>query len=378
MHGNRLIRVLHILASLQKGGVETWLLNVLQHIDRERFEFTFGLTTENEGAYGPLARELGARFTACPIRKPGFSKEFRQLLRQERFDIVHSHIYLASGLVLRVAKNANVPVRIAHGHTTSDGHEFSIQRWLYRKLMRGLIDRYATLGLGGSIAIMPGLFGKNWEKKDNREVLYYGINLDVFDREFNREHIRKQFSIPVNARVVGHVGGFRPAKNHTFLLEVAKQVFKMTDDVYFVLRGEGSLKNYIEEKIHKLGIGSRIIMSAPVDSIADLMVGGMDMFILPSIWEGLPLVLMEAQAAGLQILASEAVTREISVVDGAVRFEPLEAGAEKWAHAILELLDKERLNQKESLAKVKSSPFSINNSTNALAKIYSVSLQGSI
>ena len=372
------IRVLHVLASLQRGGVETWLLNVLRHIDRERFEFTFGLTTENEGAYGPLARELGARFTACPIRKPGFSKEFRQLLRQESFDIIHSHIHLASGLVLRVAKNANVPVRIAHGHTTSDGHEFGIRRWLYRKLMRWHIDRYATLGLGGSRTIMPALFGKNWERKDNRKLLYCGINLDVFDREFNREQIRKQFSIPVNATVIGHIGSFSPAKNHTFLVEVAKQVFKMTDDVYFVLRGDGSLKSGIEEKIQKSGIGSRIIMSPPVDSVADLMVGGMDAFILPSMWEGLPLVLMEAQAAGLRILTSEAVTREISVVDGAVRFEPLEAGAEKWAHAILELLDKEPLNQKESLAKVKSSPFSINNSTNALAKIYSASLQRSI
>jgi glycosyltransferase involved in cell wall biosynthesis len=369
------IRVLHILASLERGGVETWLLNVLRHIDRQRFEFTFGLTTENEGAYGPLARQLGAGFTHCPLKRPGFSKNFGQLLQQERFDIVHSHIYLASGLVLKAAKIANVPVRIAHGHTTYDGHQPNIQRWLYRKLMRRYIDKFATLGLGGSKAIMPGLFGKNWEKKNNRKVLYYGTDLDAFDRELNRDQIRKKFSIPLNARVVGHIGGFRPPKNHTFLIEVAEQVFKMTDDVYFVLRGDGSLKSSIEEKIRKLGIGSRIIMAPPVEAIADLMVGAMDVFILPSTREGLPLVLIEAQAAGLRILASKAITPEISILDNAVRFEPLEAGPEKWANAILELLDKEPLNRKDCLEKVKSSPFSIDNSSDALMKIYSASLQ---
>lgn len=362
------LRILHILSSLNRGGVETWFVNLLRNMDREKFEITC-LITGAKGVYAQDLCNLGIEIIECPLVK-GFSKRFMGILRNNKYDIVHSHLFLFSAYLLYLAKRAGVPGRISHGHTTSDGKKLTLLRFCYHKLMQFLLSRYAILGLGGSRAIMAGLYGKKWEKKNNRKVLYYGIDLEPFDKEYNRAKIRKKNLIPVNAKVVGHVGRFCPPKNHRFLVDVANQVIKRSGDVYFVLCGNGPLKTNIEEKIRSLRIESKVILFSQVDNIAELMIGGMDAFILPSTREGLPLVTLEAQAAGLRMLVSEAVTQEVAIVDKAVEFESLNAGAEKWAQRILELLDKKPLNQKDSLAKVRSSAFSIDNCVKILSEIY--------
>ena len=156
------IRVLHALGSMNPGGVENWLLQVLRHIDRRRFEFGFCTFGPEPGLLAPEAEGFGGKILRCPrdTNLWTFPRRFRRILRVGRYDIVHSHVTLFSGAILRWANAEGVPVRIAHSHTSNDDRPASHIRRYYQKLMKRWIDRYATHGLAASRPSAAQLFGE--------------------------------------------------------------------------------------------------------------------------------------------------------------------------------------------------------------------------
>ena len=367
------VRVLHIIGAMDYGGIETWLMHVLRHINRTKFQFDFCYTKPEPGAYALEIEALGGRMVACLLKKSNplsFARRFRSVLREGRYDVVHSHVHHFSGFVVRLAHQEQVPVRIAHCHNTSDGKGSGPSRILYHALMKHWIRKYATHGLAASQDAARALFGPNWQSDPRFRVLHCGIDLEPFRQEVSREPVRQELGIPLDAPVVGHVGRFVPQKNHTFLLEIAAEVVKLRTEVRFLLVGDGPLRPQIQAMARDLGIEKNVIFTGARPDVPRLMLGAMDLFVFPSLWEGLGIVLVEAQAAGLRCVCSDAVPPEAAVVPDVVRYVRLSAGAGEWAAFVLRTLEYGRLREAGALELIAKGDFNVQKSCQDLIGLY--------
>jgi len=368
-----MIKVLQFVGCMDYGGVETWLMHVWRHIDRTKFQFDFCYTKPQPGAYAPQIEALGGRMVACRLnqRNPfGFARRFRALLRAGQYSVVHSHVHHFSGFVIRLAHRAGVPMRIAHSHSTSDGKGCGPSRILYRALMKHWIRKYATHGLAASEAAAETLFGTAWRSDARFRIMHCGIDLGPLRQEVSREEVRRELGIPLDARVVGHVGSFRPPKNHAFLLEIAAEVVKLRAEVRFLLLGDGPLRPQMEAMARDLGIEKNVIFAGARSDVPRLMLGAMDLFVFPSLWEGLGIVLVEAQAAGLRCVCSDAVPPEAAVVPDVVRYVRLSAGAGEWAAVVLRTLEYGRLREAGALEVIAKGDFNVQKSCQDLIGLY--------
>ena len=329
------MRILHVLGGLNRGGAETWLVQTLRHIDRSRFQFDFLVHTERPCSYDDDVRSLGARIMPCPAPSDPirYGRNFLRILWENGpYDCVHSHVHRFSGYVLTLARLAGVPVRIAHSHLADEGAD---GRKLYRLVMASLLRVGATAGLAVSEKAATSLFGVDWSEDPRWQICHLGIELERFSAPVDSCKTRAQLGIPERAIVVGHVGRFFPQKNHTFLLDIAAQVCARNPDVIFLLVGDGPLRIDIEAKAESLGIARHIKFVGVRDDIMQLMTGVMDIFVLPSLYEGFPLVLLEAQAAGLLCFVADTVSEETVISPRLVKRLPLTDSASLWAAALL-------------------------------------------
>ncbi|MEC4812916.1 MAG: glycosyltransferase family 1 protein [Scytonema sp. PMC 1069.18] len=370
------LRILHVVGGMNRGGIETWLMHILRHIDRNRFQMDFLTHTTEVCAYDEEILSLGSQIIPClkPSQPWLYALNFQRILREYGpYDIVHSHVHHYSGYVLRLAEQEGVPVRIAHSHLDSSALEVNRgrHRHLYLALMKSCIARYATIGLGCSQVANADLFGANWKSDPRWQLLYYGINLTPFQEPTDALKVRSEFNLPVDAFVIGHVGRFDTQKNHLFLLKIFAEVARLAPQTYLLLVGEGILQPNIKQQALEMGIADRVIFASSRPDVPRLMQGAMDIFLFPSLCEGLPLVLLEAQAAGLVCLISDIITPEVEVVKPLVKRLSLLQPVSDWAGDILALQDGiPRNNQIDVLRLVEASPFNIEVSLKQLQKLY--------
>lgn len=370
------LRILHVLAGLNRGGVETWLMHVLRNIDRDRYQMDF--LVHRSGSYDETARSLGARLIpgADPYQPCQFLTRFSDVLRREgTYDVVHSHISFYSGLVMAAAAGASVRVRIAHGHTAVRGETrlTQLRRAPYEASMRAAIRKWATHGIGASNQAAAYLFGPRWEADPRVQLIYCGIGITSFAAIANQPKrvAKAALGIPSERVVLGHVGRFVPLKNHQFLVEVAAELLRRGVDVHLLLVGTGPALPTVQAQVRALGLMERCVFAGGHDNVAPFY-RAMDLFMFPSIFEGLPLVTIEAQAAALPMLVSPAVPQEVSVIPGLMRQLPLEAGVAVWVEQAEWLLTSRVPcpTPQEALAVVAASQFGIESSINTLTQIY--------
>ncbi len=371
----RPVQILHVVGGMNRGGIETWLMHVLRHIDRDRFQMDFLVHTTQPCAYDDEIRALGSKITPClyPSQPWLYARNFRQIVREYGpYDLVHSHVHHFSGYVLRLAQQAGIPVRIAHSHmdTSSIEARAGLHRRLYLALMKGWIAHYATLGLGASRKAVANLFGPVWKTDPRWQVFYCSIDLTPFQNPTDSVTVRAELDIPADAIVVGHVGRFTEEKNHGFLVDIAAEVAKREPRMRLLLLGDGSLRPNIEQKVAQAGLTDRCIFAGSRPDVSRLMLGAMDVFLLPSLHEGLGLVLVEAQAAGLPCIFSDAVPEEADVVKPLVRRLSLSQPASVWAEAILDFRKTKPDPQLEALMLVEQSSFNILTGVKELEKLY--------
>jgi glycosyltransferase involved in cell wall biosynthesis len=365
------IRILHTLGSLDPGGVETWLLNILKYIDREHFQFDFCTFGSRAGLNAKEVERLGGKILRCP-KGPNllsFRRRFRKILREGNYDVVHSHVHLFSGALLRWAKAEGVPVRIAHSHTSRDDRPNTPPRASYRRLMKSWIDRYATHGLAASRLAAAQLFGPEWESDTRFRVLYYGIELTPFQEPISREDVRGELGIPLDAPVVGHVGRFVQAKNHDFLMEIAGEILSRRPEIHFLLVGDGPLRPNIEAKARAMGLSGNMHFVGNRRDVPRLMRGAMDVFVLPSLWEGLPVTLIEAQAAGLRCIFSDVITGEANILTGQCVRLSLSGGVGEWVARIMQALRWKRPNVDLTVEAIAQTDFCVQRSTSFLSDL---------
>jgi glycosyltransferase involved in cell wall biosynthesis len=366
------IRVLHVLGTMDPAGVETWLMYLLRNIDRDRFQFDFCTCGPQPGFYAREIEQLGGKVLRCPktANLAAFGRCFRKILRERKYDAVHSHVHFFSGAVLRWAKAEGVPIRIAHGHTSNEGKPRTFTRRIYRRLMRMWINRYSTHGLAASRPAATELFGEHWQADSRVRVLYCGIDLDPFRQPIIKEDVRRELGIPLEARVVGHVGRFEARKNHQFLLDIADETLKRRPDIHFLLVGEGSLRPEIEARVKAKGLSDRIHFTGTRTDVPRIMRSAMDVFVFPSLWEGLPVAVVEAQAAGLHCILSEAVTDEARILPEQLTWLPASKTPEDWAESTIDALGRAKASVNLILESMSKTNFCVRESISHLSDVY--------
>ncbi len=372
------IRILQIIDTLNRGGAETWLMHIVRNIDRERFQMDFLVHNPTRpGDYSEEIHLFGSRILLCPnLYQPWiYAKNFKYILHEYGpYDIVHVHAYnYLSGYILHLAKQFGVPTCIAHSHI--DSSLLDSQSIWYKRLARSLTKwwttRYATVGLGCSRKAVASLFGNNWARDLRWQVLYYGIDLTAFRKPIDSVAVRAEFGIPEDALVIGHVGRFAEQKNHQFLLEIAAEVLKQEPKMYLLLVGEGSLRPQIEQKVDQLGLTNCVIFAGSRSDVPQLMLGVMDVFLFPSLYEGLGLVLVEAQAAGVPCVFSDVIPEEANVIKQLIHRLSLKQTASVWADKVLAVSSTlPSIGKAEALAIMEQSRFNFHKSLDALTKLY--------
>jgi glycosyltransferase involved in cell wall biosynthesis len=370
------IRILEVVGGMNRGGVETWLMHILRHIDRERFRIDFLVATENFCAYDEEIRALGSNILTClyPKKPLLYAHNFTQIVRRfGPYDIVHGHEHHYNGYISRLSAQIGVPARIAHSHsdTSSLDAKASLSRCGYLLLMRRWISTYSTRGLAASHEAAGALFGPNWRANSRWEILHCGIDLSSFQKRSDPASMRSSLGISQDAFVLGHVGRLVEPKNHSFLLDIAWAVAKREPNMHLLLVGDGPLRPDIEQKVAQLGLTDKVIFAGERSDVSQLMLSAMDVFVLPSSHEGLPLVGMEVQAAGLPFVLSDNITQEVDVVKPLIKRLSLSQPADVWADAILKMRESDvAISQADALALMQNSSFSIEHSLKKLIGIY--------
>lgn len=312
------------------------LMNYYRQMDRRKIQFDFLVHRLEEGHYDREITALGGKIYRMPAIKPGNYRRYFNLLDEffadhPEYRVVHSHINENSSFILRAARRAGVPCRISHSHLSDLGLDFKIPFRLYARLaMKNNPSSYFACSKKAG----QWLFGKKIMNSGKLIVLNNAVN--VRDFSFNktaREEIRQELAAG-DRLVIGHIGRFNEQKNHDFLIDVFKAVHQKNKNALLVLAGEGHLRPVIERKVEKLGLSDNVRFLGVRSDVSKLL-QGMDLFLFPSLFEGLPVVMIEAQAAGLRCIVSDTITSETDVT-GRIKFISLRESAEIWAQTILD------------------------------------------
>lgn len=330
------IRVAQIMGKMDGGGVESVVMNYYRNIDREKVQFDFIVDADSTLTPKAEIEALGGRVLIVPPYQQmlSYHKELVSLFRREQYHIVHSHINTLSVFPLFAAKRAGVPVRVAHNHSRAGKGEFS--RNVMKYALRPFSKTFATHYCACAKHVGEWLFGSRAMKKGEVRIFYNAIDLAPFSfREQTRAEVRLELGLS-NELVVGHVGRFVHVKNHKFLIEIFHELLKQRADAVLLLIGDGPLRKETEMLAGQLEISDHVRFLGQRADIGRLY-QAMDLFLLPSFYEGLAVVCVEAQTASLPCLVSDQVSRETDLLGG-MDFFPLDAGAKDWADEVLRLL----------------------------------------
>jgi glycosyltransferase involved in cell wall biosynthesis len=368
-------RILHVIGAMNFGGIETWLMHVLEHTDRQRFQIDFLVHTDDSAAYDQRILALGSRILRCPHTGNPllYARRFLTLLANHGpFDAVHSHVHHFSGIILMLARLMGIPERIAHSHsdTLETSRQAGVLRRTYFSAMVKLLLATCTRGFAVSELSAKALFGERWRQDRRLSVLYCGIDLETFRHAIDRPALRTELRLSLDDVVFGHVGRFSAVKNHFFFLDVAAHLLRRQPRAKFLLVGDGPLRPEVERRVAALGLANRFVFTGVRSDVPALMMNVMDVFLMPSLHEGIPLVLMEAQAAALPCLVSDVITAEAIVNPALLKLLPLSAGPDEWARVACEAANTSRFDRAEALDLIASSRFNIHRGIDQMCDIY--------
>lgn len=325
---HRPLRVAHIMGKMDGGGVESVVMNYYRHINRSTVQFDFIIDDDSSMVPTDEIASLGGRVFYVPSYSHlmGYRKALSGLFVTQRWQIVHSHINSLSVIPLAEAERAHVPIRIAHSH--SSGGKGERVRNALKGVLRTQSNRYPTHRFACGQFAGEWLFGKNAKF----DIVPNAIELEDFDYNAGvRKEMRDFLSIPDAALVIGHVGRFAEQKNHYFLIDAFERLHVMRPDAILLLVGEGKLRPMIEKRVDALGLKGAVRFLGQRKDVNRLY-QAFDVFALPSLYEGLCVVGVEAQRAGLPCLFADTITNEIALTD-CTCFLPLD-DPQQWAIAM--------------------------------------------
>lgn len=361
-----MIKILHVVSGLDGGGVETMLYNYYMNMDHSNIRFDFIVHDLNIGMLEEKFTELGCRIYHVTPKKISFiknAKEIYKIIKEGDYDIVHSHQNTSSFLPLILAKIIKVNVRIAHSHVgyTKESIVQRTSRYPFKLLTKLFsTDWFACSSIAGK-----WLFGNKRTIKDFF-IIKNAIDLEKF--KYN-EDIRKAVRSELRWEdkfVIGNVARFYPEKNHTLLINIFKEIHTVCPNAVLALIGGEGQEEKIRNMVSSLGLTDNVKFLGVRNDVHRLM-QAMDVFILPSKFEGFGMVFIEAQAASLKTYASNAVPNETKITD-LIEYISLEKSAEFWAEKVLSTYGKN--NRKQYNQSIYDSGFDIKSEASKLTKIY--------
>ena len=310
MNKQQPMRILQCVSNMDRAGIETMLMNFYRNIDRNKIQFDFLCNKQKKGDYDEEIKKLGGKIYVSPGLNPfkwfKYQKYMKNLFKEHpEYKIIHCQNEAMGFPALYAAKKAKIPVRIAHSHNTTTRFDL---KWPIKIIYKYLLRKVATDFVACSHAAGKYLFGKDVK------IINNAIDIEKFTyNETIREKIRKNMRLD-NKFVIGHVGRFEPQKNHKFLIKMFNEYQKNDEDAILLLIGTGSLENKIKELVHKLNIENKVIFTGNISNVNE-MYQAMDIFVLPSFHEGLPVVGIEAQISGLKCVLSNKITEETKITN---------------------------------------------------------------
>lgn len=345
----RPIRIAQMMTDMNYGGVEAVVMNFYRFIDKSKFQFDFFCF---EGSLLPQKDEiekLGGRIYIVPklFHPLCYIKTVRKIFRDNNYKIVHCHMNTMGIFAMYVAYKEHIPIRILHNHSMIN-HFFSrseFKRNILKYVLRTFCKIYPSHFCACSKAAGDWMYGKNF----NYTIFNNGINVDRF--KFNpeiRENVRAELGLH-DKLVVGHIGRFCPPKNHIYLVEIFNNLLSFHDNAVLLLIGEGELFDQVKLKVKQFNIEDKVIFLGKQNDTSKYY-QAMDVFCLPSRYEGLPVVAVEAQCSGLPCLFSTYVSKESKILDSTV-FLSYDDTLDKWAHTLSELAKNQRVDGAEQVRK---------------------------
>ncbi|MEK3885892.1 glycosyltransferase family 1 protein [Bacillus sp. FSL K6-3431] len=315
------LRILHVVVNMNRGGAETLIMNLYRNIDRTKIQFDF--LTCKAGAFDEEIINKGGKIHRIPYVSDVGHMKYLKALNQffdthKSYPIIHSHLDKMSGMVLRSARKVGIPVRISHSHNTQS--EGGLAARTYKWLVGKFIIPNSTALFACSNDAAKWLFQR---KSSTSQILKNGIEYDKFSFSNEvRQQIRAELMLDDQSFILGHVGRFAHQKNHTYLIDLFAEFNKVRENAVLLLIGDGPLRPVIEEKVRKLGLEKKIRFLG-IRSDINRILQGLDIFVFPSLHEGLPVALIEAQGAGLPCLISDCVSTEVDLGMNLVDYAPL-------------------------------------------------------
>lgn len=357
-------RLLCLVSCMNTGGAETFLMKLYRKIDRTKYQMDFGVFTEKDGFYDKEIEKLGGKIYHLTPKTENFrlyKKELYNLVLKEKYEYVLRITSNAAGFYdLKIAKEAGARVCIARSSNSSDGDSWKVK--LINIISRFLYQKFVDVKIAPSDLAARYTFGKN--AVTNGEIFYLnnGLDLDVycFSNE-KRKSMQEEFGLK-DKFVVGHIGRFFEQKNHAFLIDVFYEIKKKKDNAVLLLVGDGELRRCIEEKVKELGLDGSVIFTGIRKDVPALL-SGMDVFVFPSLYEGMPNTVIEAQATGLPCVIADTITREAGITD-LVHYESLKANVVEWADSIVMYCNEDSRKRDLYSEKVKNTGYDINDCAN--------------
>lgn len=366
-------RVLQVTGTMNIGGTETMLMNLYRKINKD-IQFDFISYSKEDGYYDNEIKELGGNIIKLnPPNEVGIInaiKDIKNVIKENGpYNVVHTHMMFNSGVAMIAAYLSEVKIRVSHAHTTADEGS-GIKRKIYINIMRTFTKLFSTDFLACSNLAGKYLFGEGIINNKNYKILPNYIDYEKFIHCNDKTSIREELGIRNDDIVICHIGRFIKAKNHDFLIKIAKEMIDKNNKVKFILVGDGDLKNEIKNKVKELKIDKNIFFTGVRKDIPNILKNS-NLFILPSIYEGLGLVLLEAQSSNIPCLVSEAIQPEVDLNLGLVK--TLKIGLEKsiWAKEAEKFISKyKNIKDIEIENKIKEKNYDLQSILNILFEIY--------
>ena len=344
------IRVLHILHTMNRGGAENALMNYYREMDRTKVQFDFLLTDPHHSSFEDEIIRLGGMVYRVPplvIKNPfPYLKGVKRFFQEHpEYKIIHSHTSSKSVFPLWIAKTVGIPIRISHSHNAlSEGGIMGMIRNALMPFLKLTANVYMSCGEQAA----EWLYGKKYLNSGKVEIVHNVINAGLYRyNEKRRKQMRQELDISEEMSVVGHVARFSTQKNHLFALDIFNEFLKIHPNAIYMLVGDGENRSKILNKISELGISTKVKLIGVVSNVYDYE-QAMDIFVLPSLCEGLPLSIIETQVSGLPCITTEGtVSSECSVTD-LVKDVSLSLSPSEWAKVYLEstfIKRKDRYNE---------------------------------
>lgn len=325
---NESVRVLHVLTGLSNGGAESFIMNMYRNIDRNKVQFDF-LLRSNENVFKEELEKMGSRvFTTASFPRHFIQNALQtsRFFKEHHYDIIHVHANaLLYTYALSCAKKNGVKCRIVHSHNSAMAHMqlLPIHNANKRRIHKLATDYFACSDAAGK-----------WMFNGGYTLVHNAIDLSDFAYSAQkRAQIREKLGIKDGELVIGHVGRFTEQKNHTFLIDIFNEMLKTGCNAKLVLIGDGPLKQAMEKKADELRLAGRVLFLGPRKDVADI-IDAFDVFVFPSIYEGLGIVIIEAQANGIPAICSDAIPDQ-AIIGSAVTKLSLASGVKAWADCIL-------------------------------------------